>query len=88
MNTPLKKYKCHKEVHAAPMSRGVYNLMRGWTIPVDENPLDEGMVVYYNKDTNREHVSWSPQDVFEEGYTDTSIAPFGVGSDCTDDTVQ
>ena len=28
----LKLYKCHKEVHACPMTRGEYNKFKGWVI--------------------------------------------------------
>lgn len=66
----LKKFQCHKQVHAYPMNRGDYNKLRGWSVPADENPADEGYVVIYNKDMDREHVSWSPADVFNEGYTE------------------
>lgn len=66
----LKQYQCHKKVHAYPLNRKDYNTLRGWTVPADENPSDDGYVVIYNKDTDREHVSWSPEDVFNEGYTE------------------
>jgi len=63
------KYKCHKEVHATQMTRGDYNLYRGWTIPEDENPDEEGYLVIYNYGTDRHYESWSPKDIFDEGYT-------------------
>ncbi|WP_143233113.1 hypothetical protein [Aeromonas sp. RU39B] len=66
----LKKYNCHKQVHAKPMSRGDYNKLRGWTIPANENPSDPGYLVVYNKGTEDEYLSWSPAHIFEAGYTE------------------
>ena len=38
----MKKYiRCHL-VEAMPMTRGEYNKHRGWEIPANENPADEG----------------------------------------------
>jgi hypothetical protein len=66
----LKKYQCHKQVHAYPLNRQDYNILSRWPVPEDENQTDEGYVVIYNKDTPREYISWSPADVFNEGYTE------------------
>jgi hypothetical protein len=63
------KYQCHKQVHASPMNRGQYNLYRGWQIPADENPADEGYLVVYNMGTPEHYESWSPKGVFDGGYT-------------------
>lgn len=68
--TEPKLYQCHKRVHATPMSRGDYNATRGWVLPVDENPDDDGYLVIYNRGTEAEHVSWSPKAVFDEGYNE------------------
>mgnify|MGYP001280985208 FL=1 len=38
----MKDYIGVKVVAAEPMSRGAYNEYRGWKIPSDENPEDEG----------------------------------------------
>ena len=38
----MKDYIGVKVVAAEPMSRGEYNAYRGWKIPSDENPEDEG----------------------------------------------
>lgn len=69
MIEPLSHYKCHKEVHARPMNRGAYNTYRGWTIPEDEDPTDDGYLVIYNRDTDDHYESWSPKHVFDDGYT-------------------
>ena len=65
----MDKFKCHKEVHALPMTRGAYNKVRGWDIPPNEDPADEGYLVTYNVGTSDEYVSWSPKRVFDDGYT-------------------
>lgn len=60
----MKKYVGVKLIEAKPMTRGDYNKYRGWTIPEDENPDDEGYLVKYSDD----YVSWSPKRVFDEAY--------------------
>lgn len=63
-----------KVIHAAPMSRREYNSLRGWTVPHDENPDDEGYLVEYtdggkaNVDGFTGYVSWSPKGVFDRAY--------------------
>lgn len=58
----MKKYICVKVVEAKPMNRGDYNDYRGWTIPSDENPSDDGYLVVYTDG----HESWCPKEQFEE----------------------
>lgn len=65
-------YRCHKEVHATPMKRGAYNELRGWELPENENPDDDGYLVVYNRGTDDEYVSWSPKHIFENGYSKIS----------------
>ena len=71
----MKKYICHKEVLAKPMSRQAYNTYRGWVLPDNENGADEGYLVEYidggqqNHPDHAGYISWSPKDVFERGYT-------------------
>lgn len=62
----MKKYIGTKMIEAKPMNRGDYNAYRGWTIPENENPADEGYLVVYTDSDNYE--SWSPKDVFERAY--------------------
>ena len=63
-----------KRLNAKPMTRGNYNILRGWTVPADENPDDDGYLVEYldggkaNVDGFTGYVSWSPKDVFERAY--------------------
>ena len=69
MTTTL--YEGTKRVHAKPMNRGDYNSYRGWEVPADENPADEGYLVEYvdggrgNDSRHAGYISWSPKDVFE-----------------------
>lgn len=65
-----KTYVGTKVIHARPMTRGVYNQTRGWNIPADENPEDEG---YYVEYANDGYISWSPKDVFEASYEEMNI---------------
>jgi hypothetical protein len=65
-----------KELRATPMTRGEYNLYRGWDCPPDENPGDSGYLVEYKvaEGNNSNHVnhagyiSWSPSAVFDNHY--------------------
>lgn len=43
----MKQYIGTKIVKAEPMTRGDYNDYRGWQIPADEDPLDEGYLMEY-----------------------------------------
>ena len=65
------KYDCHKQVHAIPMDKGLYNKVRGWDIPDNEDPKDKGYLIVYNRGTLDEYVSWSPFHVFDNGYSET-----------------
>lgn len=62
----MKKYIGTKMIEAKPMNRGDYNAYRGWPIPENENPADEGYLVVYTDSDNYE--SWSPKDVFDRAY--------------------
>lgn len=70
----MKKYIGTKTLHAKPMTRGEYNAYRGWTIPANENPADEGYLVKYSDG----YESWSPKAVFEEAYRLTDSMNFGL----------
>ena len=70
----MKKYAGTKMVEARPMDRGEYNRYRGWTIPEDENPADEGYLVKYSDG----YESWSPKKQFEEAYRDCMGMNFGI----------
>lgn len=73
----MRKFKCHKEVLAKPMTRQEYNTYRGWELPADECGADEGYLVEYigstsetNHPAHAGYISWSPAQVFHEGYTE------------------
>lgn len=67
----MKNYIGTKRIEAEPMTRGDYNKYRGWTIPADENPEDEGYIVKYSND----YISWSPKQAFEEAYSEIGENP-------------
>ena len=60
----MKSYIGAKIIQARLMNRGDYNAYKGWTIPENENPADEGYLVRYSGS----YESWSPKAVFEEAY--------------------
>lgn len=69
----MKQYIGTKEVQATPMNSGDYNALRGWQVPENENPVDDGyLVVYPNGEPNVKgfngYVSWLPKKQFEEAY--------------------
>lgn len=70
----MKTFIGTKLIQAKPMTRKEYNDLRGWQIPQDENPNDEGYLVMYPDSPNSNvkgfdgYVSWSPKEVFEKVY--------------------
>lgn len=79
----MKMFIGTKMILARPMGRGEYNTYRGWQIPLDENPADEGFLVEYvdggasNHPDHAGYISWSPKDVFERAYRLSSGLTFG-----------
>lgn len=69
----MEKHIGTKTIEAEPMTRGDYNKYRGWTIPADENPDDEGYLVKYSDG----YISWSPKKQFEEAYKMSGEMNFG-----------
>lgn len=67
----MQKYIGIKQIEAKQMTRGEYNDYRGWTIPADENPNDEGYLVKYEDG----YVSWSPIEAFNKAYNLVGIRP-------------
>ena len=82
--TEMKQFIGTKQVRGAPMSRSNYNALRGWTVPADENPSDEGYIVEYldggapNHKDFAGYISWSPKKQFEDAYRPTSGLTFGL----------
>lgn len=68
----MKEYIGIKRIKAEPMTRGDYNKYRGWQIPKNENPADEGYLVVYEG----VYESWSPKKVFEEAYHESGSLSF------------
>lgn len=74
-----------KLINFKPMTRLEYSELRGWTVPADENPADEGYLVEYINGGKPNHpdfegyISWSPKDVFENSYQaiDSGCMSFG-----------
>jgi hypothetical protein len=59
---------------AKPMSRIDYNVFKGWALPADENPADEGFIVQYEDG----YISWSPKKQFDDAYHKTVGMNFGL----------
>ena len=70
----MKNYVGTKIIAAEEMSRGRYNEYRGWLIPENENPYDEGYLVRYTDG----YESWSPKKQFEDAYRECSCLTFGI----------
>lgn len=85
MTTTTKTYEGTKRLYATPMNRGDYNAYRGWEVPADENPADDGYLVEYldgGKSNHPDHagyISWSPKDVFERAYCEVGQAGLSFG---------
>lgn len=79
----MKSYIGTKKLKAKPMNRGNYNNYRGWTIPKNEDPEEEGYLVEYEDSKNKNHplhqnyISWSPKEVFEKAYRQLEAMTFG-----------
>jgi hypothetical protein len=63
-----------KSVLATTMSRGEYNEYRGWTIPENEDPAEQGYLVEYvdggkpNDERHKGYISWSPPSTYSTNY--------------------
>lgn len=70
-----------KKVRRLPMNRLEYNKLRGWSVPEDENPEDEGYLIEYidggkaNTDKYEGYVSWSPKDVSDRAFSTIPETP-------------
>lgn len=62
----MRKYIRTRMVEAKSMNRGEYNKHRGWKIPEDENPEDEGYLVKYQDG----YEGWLPKKQFEDAFKD------------------
>ena len=70
----MQTYIGTKTIKAQPMTRYAYNALRGWEVPADEDPEDDGFLVEYVDGGKANHpdfagyISWSPADVFARAY--------------------
>ena len=85
----MKYYMGFKLIKAEPMTRGDYNKYRGWKIPEDENPMDEGYLVRYSDD----YCSWSPKETFDKSYMEVQENPnlesqVSIGPKMVDDFIK
>ena len=70
----MKLFEGTKRLRAKPMTRGEYNVYRGWYMPVGEEAEEDGYLVEYedggkaNDSRHLGYISWSPADVFERTY--------------------
>ena len=67
----MKEYLGIKTLKAKPMTLGVYNDYRGWTIPANEDPNANGFLVEYSDG----YISWSPEKAFSEAYIELGVNP-------------
>lgn len=80
----MKQYIGTKIVCMQPMTRLEYNEFRGWPVPADENPKDEGYLVEYldggtpNTPHFAGYVSWSPKAQADAAYRQTDGMSFGL----------
>lgn len=68
------KYIRMHVVEAKPMTRGDYNKKRGWELPANENPNDEGYIVSCPDG----YVSWCPKKQFEDAARPCDGMTFGM----------
>lgn len=72
-----------KSVLALPQTKQEYCDYRGWKVPENEDPAEQGFLVEYmdgGKPNHHNHVgyiSWSPADVFKESYKASGTLRFG-----------
>lgn len=80
----MQNYIGTKQVRGVPMNRADYNTLRGWIVPADENPSDEGYLVEYLDGGTPNHpgfagyISWSPKKQFDDAYRPKDGLPFGL----------
>jgi hypothetical protein len=80
----MKQHIGVKLINATPMDRKTYNELRGWEVPVNENPADDGYLVEYVDGGQSNHpdfigyISWSPADVFDRAYRPVEGMTFGL----------
>ncbi|MFW9605646.1 MAG: hypothetical protein ACMV0I_03700 [Pseudomonas sp.] len=70
----MKEFLIIQRVKAKPMTRKEYNDLRGWIIPEDENPNDEGFLVESEGKPNHPayegYLQWLTKEQFESRCVD------------------
>ena len=74
----MTNYIGTKKVKADPMTRGEYNKYRGWKIPKNEDPKEDGYLVEYeafeggavNHKDHEGYITWSPKNAFDRAYSE------------------
>lgn len=69
----MKQYVGIQTLMAVEMTLGNYNMYKGWNIPENEDPMEEGYFVEYSNG----HHSWSPKEHFEKIYRSNGKYNFG-----------
>lgn len=68
----VKEFVMVQRVKAKPMTRKEYLSLRGWIIPDDENPGDEGFLIESEGKPNHPdyegYLQWLPKEQFESRY--------------------
>lgn len=60
----MNNYIGFEYVKAEPMTLGEYNNFKGWPIPNNEDPFEDGYIIHYSKN----YVSWEPKKSFESSH--------------------
>lgn len=72
----MKLFIDTKTLKAMSTTRAEYLAYRGWKLPENENPEDEGYLVEYtdggqaSDPRHQGYISWSPKEVFDAAYID------------------
>lgn len=66
----MRQYINVEQVEAKKMTRGDYNNYRGWSVPTDENPADEGYLVKHSDN----YVNWIAKNEFEKTYNVVGVS--------------
>ena len=72
-----------KSLSAVAVSRAEYCEYRGWQIPKDADPNEQGYLVEYtdggkpNDERHKGYISWSPACVFKDAYRQSGHLNFG-----------
>ena len=82
-----KLYYGTKSLLAKAMSKEEYCAYRGWEMPSNEDPKEEGYLVEYieggkpNDERHKGYISWSPKNVFDNSYKENGTLSFGHALD-------